>query len=358
MTNSSHFGIRNTHGSGKLHRRFALGRRFGLRMTGALAFVLLAAPHLYGDDVKAPQVKAPQVKAPQTSDKPAMYVLGPNDQIKVWVLGVEEIGDKPIRIDPNGEVDLPLIGQVHAAGFTTDQLKNELTQRYSKELLKPQVSVELMEYGSQPVSIMGAVNKPGVHQLEGHKTLVEVISLGEGLRQDAGPRVNISRQIQYGPIPLPTAKPDPTGKYSVADVGVKDLLAGTHPAENIVVLPNDVITVPVAEQIFVIGEVKKAGEITMKGDGVTVLQALSSAEGFGPAPAPQNAKIIRIVPGTGERKEIPVDLKKMLAGTSEDIAMRPNDILVVPPSNPKKLATRVLEAAIQAATGFAMYGRY
>ena len=107
-----------------------------------------------------------------------------------------------------------------------------------------------------------------------------------------------------------------------------------------------------------IGEVKKAGEIPMKGDGVTVLQALSTAEGFGPTPAPQNAKIIRIVPGSGERKEIPVDLKKMLAGTTEDMAMRPNDILVVPPSGSKKLGMRVLEAAIQAATGFAMYGRY
>jgi len=204
---------------------------------------------------------------------------------------------------------------------------------------------------------MGAVNHPGIHQLEGHKTLVETISLAEGLRPDAGPRVNISRQIEYGAIPLPNAKPDPSGKFSVADIGIKDLLSGTHPAENIQVFPNDVITVPTAQAVFVIGEVKKPGEVILKGDGVTVLQALSSAEGFGTTPAPQNSKIVRVTPGSSERKEIPVDLNKILAGKSEDIEMRPNDILVVPPSAPKRLAARALEAAIQAATGVAIWRR-
>ena len=299
----------------------------------------------------------PQNIAETPSEGRSSYLLGPNDQIKIWVLGVEEIGDKPIKIDPSGDLDLPLVGKVHAAGLTTGQLKANLVQRYSKDLLKPQVSVELTEFGSQPVSIMGAVNRPGIHQLEGHKTLVETISLAEGLRPDAGPRVNISRQVRYGPIPLPNAKPDASGKYSVADVGVKDLLSGTHPAENIVVFPNDVITIPTAEAVFVIGEVKKPGEVVLRGDGVTVLQALSSAEGFGTTPAPQNSKIVRVTPGSSERKEIPVDLNKILAGKSEDIAMRPNDILVVPPSGPKRVAARAMEAAIQAATGIAIWRR-
>lgn len=295
--------------------------------------------------------------AESTAESESSYLLGPNDQIKIWVLGVEEIGDKPIKIDPGGDIDLPLVGKLRAAGLTTAQLKANLVQQYSKELLNPQVSVELTDFGSQPVSVMGAVNRPGVRQLEGRKTLVEAISLAEGLRPDAGPRVNISRQIQYGPIPLPTAKTDASGKYSIADVGVKDLLSGTHPAENIPVFPNDVITVPAAEAVFVIGEVKKPGEVVLKGDGVTVLQALSSAEGFGTTPAPQNSKIVRVTPGSSERKEIPVDLRKILAGKSEDIAMRPNDILVVPASGPKKVAARAMEAAIQAATGILIWSR-
>jgi polysaccharide export outer membrane protein len=119
-----------------------------------------------------------------------------------------------------------------------------------------------------------------------------------------------------------------------------------------------VITVPVAEAVFVLGEVRKPGEVALKDNSsISVLQALAGAEGFGLTPAPQDAKIVRQVAGSAERQEIPVDLKRVLAGTAEDIAMRPNDILVVPPSGPKKAAARALEAAIQAATGIAIWRR-
>jgi polysaccharide export outer membrane protein len=290
----------------------------------------------------------------QTSAKE--YVLGPEDQVKIWALGIEEISDKPARIDPGGDLDLPLIGKVHAGGLTVEQLKIELLRRLSKEVLKPQVSVEIVEFGSQPVSVIGAVNHSGVHQLRGRKTLMEVVSMAEGLRQDAGPRIKISREMQYGAVPLPTAKTDSTGQFSVADVEVKSLLSGTHPGDNILIFPHDVITVPAAEAVYVLGEVRKPGEVPLKNNSsISVLQALAGAEGFGLTPAPQDAKIVRQIAGTSERQEIAVDLKKVLAGTAEDIAMRPNDILVVPPSGPKKAAARAMEAAIQAATGIAIW---
>jgi len=261
-------------------------------------------------------------------------------------------------LGPNGDSDLQWIGKVHALGMTVEELKTELVQRFSKDILKPKVSVEIVEFGSQPVSVMGSVNQAGVHQLRGGKTLVEVVSMAGGLKPEAGPRISISRRIQYGPIPLPTARPDPTGNFSVADVSVKDLLAGKSPAENIMVFPRDVITVPAAEAVYVMGEVRKPGEVALKENAsISVLKALASAEGFGPAPSPKDARIVRIVEGTKERKEIPVDLKKVLAGTAEDIAMRPNDILVVPPSGPKKAATRAIEAAIQTVTGIVIWHR-
>jgi polysaccharide export outer membrane protein len=284
------------------------------------------------------------------------YVLGSDDTLKIWALGIEEISDKPVRIDPSGDIDLPVVGKVHARGLSLEELKVQLMQRLAKEVLKPQVSVEIVDFGSQPVSVMGAVNHPGVFQLRGRKTLMEVVSTADGLRPDAGPRVAISRDIKYGALPLPGAKPDPTGKYSVAEVGVKELLAGENPSENILMLPHDVVTVPVAEAVFVMGEVKKPGEVALKSNAsISVLQALASAEGLGPTPAPQDARIVRIIPGTAERKEIPVDLRKVLAGTAEDVSMRPNDILVVPPSGPKKVAARVIEAAIQTVTGVVIW---
>jgi len=215
---------------------------------GHLSIILSAASFL----ASAQPTPAPEPSA--ETRRPSHYTLGSDDQIKIWALGVEEISDKPMRIGPGGDLDLPLIGKVHALGLTVEELKTELIQRYSKELLKPQVSIEIVDFGSQPVSVMGAVNHPGVHQLRGGKTLMEVVSMAGGLKSDAGPRISISRRMHYGPIPLPTARTDATGKFSVADVSVKDLLAGKSPAENILVSPHDVITVPLAEAVYVMGE--------------------------------------------------------------------------------------------------------
>ncbi|MCU1338089.1 MAG: polysaccharide export protein [Bryobacterales bacterium] len=304
------------------------------------------------------QSQAPATLALRQGTRPdtPSYLLGPEDQIKIWAYGVEEITDKPIRIDPSGNIDLPVVGKVHAGGRTLEQLKTDLVERFSTQILKPQVSIEIVEFGSQPVSVMGAVNHPGVHQIQGRKTLMEVVSMADGLRPDAGPRIHISRQIAYGAIPLSTAKTDETGNFSVAEVSVKNLLAGKNPAENIPILPHDVVTVPMTEAVYVMGEVRKPGEVALKDNpSISVLQALASAEGLGPTPSPQNATIVRFVDGMKERKEIAVDLRKIQAGQAEDIAMRPNDILYVPQSGPKKAGARALEAAIQAATGIAIW---
>jgi polysaccharide export outer membrane protein len=285
------------------------------------------------------------------------YRLGAGDQVRIWVLGLEEFfNDKPHRVEPGGDLNLPLAGKIHAAGMTVDDLKAFLVERLVKEVLRPEVSIEITEFGSEPVSILGAVNHPGVHQLQGRKTLVEVISLADGMKDNAGPRITISRQIENGPIPLLNARTDPSGKFSVAEVEAKGLLTGAHPAENILICPNDVVTVPPAESVFVIGEVHKPGEVPMRdSDTLTVLQALSRAEGFGPTPAPHHSRIIRFIPGAKERQEIPVDLNKMLAGKAEDLPLRANDILVIPPNTARKVAVRALEAAVQTAVGMAIW---
>jgi len=247
---------------------------------------------------------------------------------------------------------------VRAAGLTVEQLRTELIEKCATQVRKPEVSIEIVDFGSQPVSVMGAVNHPGVLQLQGRKTLAEVLSMAGGLTQDAGPRVKISREVRYGAIPLSSAKADSTSGFSVAEVDVKDLLTASNPAVNIPVCPHDVITVPSAEKVFVIGQVRKPGTFVLEEKkGISVLQALSMAEGLGTAPAPQKSKILRAIPGQTERQQIPVNLSKILEGKAEDLEMRPNDILVVPSSSPKRAAARALEAAIQTATGVVIWRR-
>lgn len=294
-----------------------------------------------------------------SSAPPSNYVLGPDDEITLFVSDVEEISNKPMRIDMRGDINLPMAGRVHAAGMTADRLETEIEGRLKKFLKDPEVVVSVKEFRSQPISVLGDVEKPGVHQLEGRKTLFEVISMAGGLGKDAGNTVKITRNLEWGPIPLPGAKDDPTGKFSVASVRVKSIMDGSDPAANITIKPEDVITVPKADLVYAVGCVKKPGGFLLnQNESLSALQVLSLAEGLDKAAAPKKARIMRMVPGTTSRVEIPIDLQKLMAGKAPDLPLKSDDILFVPNSAAKSLGTRAMESAIQIATGVAIYGRY
>ncbi len=284
------------------------------------------------------------------------YVLGPDDQIKIWALGVEEIPDRPFRIGSDGGVDLPVVGRVEAKGLTVEQFRVELLKRLEHQVWKPQVSVEVVEFGSQPVTVLGAVVKPGTVQLQGRKNLAELLSLAGGTRPDAGYDVRISREKRYGAIPLDSAHWAWDGDYSVADVNLKSLLAGDNPACNIAIKPHDVITVPTAETAYVIGAVVKPGTIVLaERQTISVLQALAMANGLGKNAKPQNAKILRTAPGSSQRTELPIDLKRIMEGRGEDVSLKANDVLLVPENVAQKAVFRTLEAMIQMATGVVIF---
>jgi polysaccharide export outer membrane protein len=284
------------------------------------------------------------------------YILGPGDQIAIHVLSLDEINDKPISIDPNGSIRLPLIGEIHVSGLTVQQLQSQITQRLNTYMVQPDVSVSITNFRSQPVSVIGAVNTPGVHQLEGRKTLAEMLSLAGGLRPDAGYRVELTRHIEWGNIPLPNAVTDPTGTFSVAEIALKEIIEAKNPAKNVLIMPNDVISVPRAQVVYVIGEVHKPGGFALQDrETVSVLEALSMAEGLGRTAAPAGAKILRARSGDSNRIQIAVDLKKILGGREKDVPLQPNDILLIPNSKSKNAAVRSFEAALQIGTGLAIY---
>jgi polysaccharide export outer membrane protein len=130
-----------------------------------------------------------------------------------------------------------------------------------------------------------------------------------------------------------------------------------HPEENIAILPNDVISVPKAEMIFVVGAVHKPGGFILgQEESLSVLQVLSLAEGPEKTAATNRAKIMRPILGTAKREEIPVNLAKLMAGkTANDLRLRANDILFVPDSAGKTFGAKALDAAISAMTGAAVY---
>ena len=286
---------------------------------------------------------------------PDTYTLGPGDQIIVRVLDLEEIDNKPVPIDLRGSINLPVAGRIQASGLTTERLEAAIAERLKKVLVRPDVSVYLAEMRSQPVSLLGQVQTPGVHQLQGQKNLFEVLSLAGGLRQEAGPVINITRRLEWGPIPLPSASNDSTGRFSVASVDVKSVMNASNPAENILIKPNDVISVPKADTIYVIGAVKKPGAYVLgEHHTLSALQVLALAEGTDRTAATQDAKIMRVLPDSNDRAEIPVDLRNILSGKTPDIPLSADDILFVPTSKAKAVGYRALEALVQAGT-FAVY---
>jgi polysaccharide export outer membrane protein len=287
---------------------------------------------------------------------PSNYLLGPDDQVTLFVTDLDEISGKPTRIDIRGDLNIPLAGRVQAAGLTANQLEVEIEQRLTKQLNDPHVVVNVTEFRSQPVSILGAVSTPGVHQLEGRKTLFEMLSLCGGLRVDSGSTVKITRDLKWGRIPLANAQDDPTGHYSVASVPVKNIMNGTNPSQNIVIKPEDTISVPKADLIYVIGSVKKPGGYVLGQDEtMSALQILSLAEGLDKSAASSKARVMRTVPGKANRTEIPINLSKLMAGKVPDLQLKSDDILFVPNNAAKSVLNRTAEAAITIGTGLAVY---
>src|SRR5258708_18289232 len=255
-----------------------------------------------------------------TINVPSTYTLGPHDQISFWGIDADELVNKQFRIDPEGDVSLPMVGRLHAAGLTIRQFEEVLNKQLSAYIRAPHIVVTIAEFRSQPVSVVGAVKAPGIYQLQGQKTVVEVISLAGGFREDAGNTIKITRELEWGKIPLGNASIDPGHKFSVAEGRIKEILEARNPEENILMMPHDVITVPRGELVYVIGDVKKAGGfILTERSNISVLQALSMAEGLGSTADASHTRILRMESGQEQRTEIAVNLKKVLDGTSSDV---------------------------------------
>jgi polysaccharide export outer membrane protein len=289
--------------------------------------------------------------------KPEAYQLGPEDQILIRAANVPDISEKPLRLDANGYISMPMIGRVEAAGLTVEQLEAELVKRLKTYLENPEVAVSMVEVHTLPVSVIGEVGTPGVQQVRGSKSLVDILSMAGGVRPDAGPNALITRRLEYGRVPLPGAADDASGKFSVAAVSVKALMDGSNPEINIAVQPYDVISVPRAEFIFIMGEVAKAGPLPLsENQSMSILQAISSSGGVLKTAAPRNAKILRPIMGGPKRAELPVDIKRIMEGKANDLPLLAGDILLVPGSSSKKAGVRAIEVALQVGTMALTYG--
>jgi len=277
------------------------------------------------------------------------YTIGAGDEISVHVLDSQDIPEKAMRVDPDGRIALPLIGRVEAAGQSVSALETEITRRLRTYIKDPQVSVNVTDSASRPVSVLGGVNAPGIYQLGSEKSLAQVIALAKGLAPDAGGLIRITR---YGGG---DGESDPA-KAPVMQVSVKDLLSNSAMAGSIPIRANDVITVPKASVVYVIGEVVKPGAQTLNDrESITVLEAISAAQGVLPVGAPQRAKLLRRDPRTGQRTEVALNVKHIMSGKGENLVLQPDDILLIPRNDARAIGLKTVDAAIALGTGALIY---
>jgi polysaccharide export outer membrane protein len=285
------------------------------------------------------------------------YALGIGDQFTVRALHIPELADKTFRVGPDGYVAFPMIGSLKVADMEVSAVEVELIRRLKKFYVMPDVTIMVTDYRSQPVSVIGAVVSPGVHQLEAQKTLLEILSAAGGPRADAGPLVRITRRIRWGDIPLPDAHRDATGEHSVGEMSLRDLIANRDSSLNIPIFPEDVISIPAGGTIYVVGQVRKAGGFALGSrTSLSVLEALSMAEGLDVRAAPGKAAILHPPKeGQSQREQVPINLAKLLKGKGEDLTLGPNDILFVPSSATRSATLKSIDAAIQIGTGLAIF---
>jgi len=320
----------------------------------------------------------------------ADYRIGPDDQLDISVLEAPELGGKP-RVSDDGAISLPLIGTVKAAGLTTLELQAVIEELLRHSYIKdPHVTVQVSDVQSHPVSVFGAVKKPGVFQIRDPKTVVEMLSMAEGLDSDAGDTVIVEHRgeedesaamrVNKGAASARVAKMDSAGgesrllpaslksdsatgsaaeaekSPSTVTINLKRLLDTGDPRLDVLVYPGDVVKVPRADLVYVVGEVGKPGGFELKSnERISVLQAVALAEGLTHTSAASHARIIRTDPATGARKEIPINLNKILAGKAADPLLRPRDIVFVPNSAGKAAIYRGVEAATSIGAGIAVY---
>jgi len=292
---------------------------------------------------------------PVAEDVQAMP-LGPGDQVEVTVLRLPEIQALPAALDDTGAIDLPLVGRIPAGGKSPEQVQLAITEALGAFMREPSVRLRVVATASRPVSVLGAVKQPGVHQLKGEMRLMEALSLAGGLREDAGYSIKIARMLEQGELPLPDAKIDDSGRFSLAEIDLTELMRNENPANNILIRPQDVVTAPRAKLVYVVGDVIKSGGFVLaERQSMSVLQALALAEGLKGTASPRNARIFRPIEGSPDKDEIAIDVRRILSGRQEDVALYPEDVLFIPNNTAKSAGKVALSALLDVGTGLIIF---
>jgi len=286
--------------------------------------------------------------AAQTSASSSNYKIGSEDLLQITLFNIPESETRvtprmiSVRVNQNGSVMLPLLGEITVKGLTISALERVLRQRYDQYIHNPQVGILVTEF-RQRVSVIGAVQKPGLVELTGPKTLIDVLALAGGLSEKASSQVHVYRDT-------------PEGRQSY----VIDLLFLTNSSRlsktddsELISMPiqvGDIVNVPQAGTVFIDGAVKNPGSFSIP-RRYSLTQALTLAGGVEYDLADYSGAAIFRRRSPSEVENIPADLNEILAGNAVDPQIEPDDVIVVPVSASKYFVKRFVGTII---SGFSL----
>ena len=323
----------------------------GLLLTASVQVAVAQQP-----DVNAPPPPGPlpvaTASGPARTATPAeeqRYRIGPGDLLDIRVFNRPQLSRDGVRVDGKGKIRMPLIeGEIQAACRSESELAKEIATRYLKYQRHPQVDVFIKDFQSKLVAVIGAVNAPGRFQLQRRVRLLELLTFA------GGPALRSGRSIQIIHTGPPSICEEPAGETtppdesdggpaeSLSSYNLNETLRGTDKS-NPYVRPGDIITLPEAEQVFVVGNVLRPLSIPLK-EPITISQAIAMAGGTLPDTKSEHVRIERQAPGG--KTEIYVDLKSIEKHRAEDIALQANDIVHVPTASGKSILRSLVGAVV------------
>ena len=269
----------------------------------------------------------------------ANYKIGPEDLLTFTIYNISEKDAlftprvAAARVSEDGKITLPMIGEVAVQGLTVKDVERLVRERYDKYIRDPEIGAAVSEY-RQRVSVIGAVQKSGLYELTGPKSVIDILAMAGGVTEKAGSQVHIYRKDAQNRRESHVLDLEAL----VNNAGL--ITADNAPHINLLVEPGDVINVPQAGMFFVDGAVRKPGSYQL-GRRYTLSQALATAGGVDPELNSNDITVFRRQ-RAGDTQAINFNLNDVLAGTTADPYVKADDVIVIPVSTGKYIVKRFI----------------
>jgi len=271
------------------------------------------------------------------------YKIGPEDLLEISVFEEEKL-NKIVRVSSQGNISLPLLGTVGVKGLTANELEKEIRDLLAEKYFRdPHVSVFIKEYRSQRISVIGAVEKPGVFDVTGQKTVLDMLTMAGGLKEDGGQLLFLIRPPRMEDETVIEGEDSNDQRPKTFVIDLEELLVKGNLASNLLLIHGDVINIPLSGKFYVDGEVRSPGSFPIKGKKITVTQAITMAGGLTAKASSAETKIIRYsVSGKENGKDIlSANVDSIKKGVEEDLYLQESDMVIVPKSGTKAFLTEL-----------------